>query len=159
MRTYAMVIEDDPEPQPIDFDQDGNYDEWMAKEAEASSMIRLSSSTEVRHLVKGMRNCHAMWNTPQTNLDTARSYIGRQDILRQLHACRPKEDKPIKAYFTKLSNCHIELDHTDHAIIDQDSCTQLLTSLWSQYAMILMITKHRRPLPTPEQAMHDLLEE
>jgi hypothetical protein len=25
--------------------------------------------------------------------------------------------------------------------------------------MILMVLKHRRPLPTPEEAMHDLLEE
>jgi len=27
------------------------------------------------------------------------------------------------------------------------------------YAMILMVLKHRRPLPTCEEAMHDFLEE
>jgi len=100
-----------------------------------------------------------MWNTLETSLDTTRSYIGRQDILRQFRACRPKEDEPLKAYFTKLSNCHIQLDHTDDAVTDRDFRTPLFTSLPSQYAMISMVRKHRRPLPTPEEAMHDLLEE
>jgi hypothetical protein len=51
----------------------------------------------------------------KTCLDTAGSYIGRQDILSQFHGGRPKEDEPLKAYFTKLSNYHIQLDHTDDA--------------------------------------------
>ena len=159
MRAYAIVTGDDPEPQPLDFDHDDNYDDWKAKEAEAASMIRLSCSPEVRRIVKGMRNPREMWNTLETSLDTAGSYIGRQDILRQFRACRPKEDEPLKAYFTKLSNYRTQLDHTDDAITDRDFRTQIFTSLPSQYAMILMVLKHRRPLPTPEEAMHDLLEE
>jgi hypothetical protein len=70
-----------------------------------------------------------MWNVLQTSLDTAGSYIGRQDILRQFHACQPKEDEPLKTYFTKLSNYRIQLDHTDDAITDRDFRTQLFTSL------------------------------
>jgi hypothetical protein len=65
-----------------------------------------------------MRNPLEMWNTLETSLDTTGSYIGRQDILRQFRACRPKEDEPLKAYFTKLSNYRIQLDHTDDAITD-----------------------------------------
>jgi len=122
-------------------------------------MIRISCSPEVRRIVNGMRNPLEMWNTLQTSLDATGSYIGRQDILRQFRACRPKEDEPLKAYFTKLSNYCIQLDRTDDAITDRDFRTQIFTSLPSQYAMILMILKHRRPLPTPEEAMHDLLEE
>jgi len=159
MKAYAIVTGEDPEPQPLDFDHDDNYDDWKAKEAEAASMIRLSCSPEVRRIVKGIRNPHEMWNTLETSLDTAGSYIGRQDILRQFRACRPKEDEPLKAYFTKLSNYRIQLDHTDDAVTDRDFRTQIFTSLPSQYAMILMVLKHRRPLPTPEEAMHDLLEE
>jgi len=34
---------------------------------------------------------------------------------------------------------------------------QIFTSLPLQYTMILMVLKHRRPLPTPEEAMHNLL--
>jgi len=86
MRAYAIVTRDDPEPQPLDFDHDDNYDDWKAKQAEAVSMIRLSCSPEIRPIVKGMRNPHEMWNIVQTSLDTARSYIGRQDILRQFGA-------------------------------------------------------------------------
>jgi hypothetical protein len=159
MRTYAIVTGDDPEPQPLDFNHDDNYDDWKAKEAKAASMIKLSCSPEVRRIVKGMRNPREMWNTLETSLDTARSYIGRHDILRQFRACRPKEDESLKAYFTKLSNYRTQLDHTDDAITDRDFRTQIFTSLPSQYAMILMVLKHRRPLPTPEEAMHDLLEE
>jgi uncharacterized membrane protein YgcG len=159
MRTYAIVTGDDPEPQPLDFDHDDNYDDWKAKEAEAASMIRLSYSPEVRRIVKGMRNPLEMWNTLETSPDTAGSYIGRQVILRQFRACRPKEDEPLKAYFTKLSNYRTQLDHTDDAITDRDFRTQIFTSLPSQYTMTLMVLKHRRPLPTPEDAMHDLLEE
>jgi len=81
MRVYAIVTGDDPEPQPLNFDHNDNYDDWKAKEAKAASMIRLSSSPEVRCIVKGMRNPLKMWNTLETSLDTARSYIGRQDIL------------------------------------------------------------------------------
>ena len=159
MKAYAIVTGDDPEPQPLDFDHDDNYDDWNAKEAEAASMIRLSCSPEVRRIIKGMSNPHEMWNTLESSLDTAGSYIGRQEILRQLRACRPKEDEPLKTYFTKLSNYRTQLDHTDDAITDRDFRTQIFTSLPSQYAMILMVLKHRRPLPTPEEAMHDLLEE
>jgi len=100
-----------------------------------------------------------MWNMLQTSLDTTGSYIGRQDILCQFHACRPKEDEPLKPYFTKLSNYRIQLDHTDDAMTNRDFRTQIFTSLPSQYAMILMVLKYRRPLPTPEEAMYDLLEE
>jgi len=118
MRAYAIVTGDDPEPQPLDFEHDDNYDDWMAEKAEAASMIRLSYSSEVRSIVKGMRNPLAMWNTLQTSPDTTGSYIGRQDILRQFRACRPKEDEPLKTYFPKLSNYRLQLDHTDDAITD-----------------------------------------
>jgi hypothetical protein len=104
MRAYAIVTGDDREPQPLVFDHDDNYDDWKAKEAEAASIIRLSCSPEVRCIIKGMRNPLEMWNMLETNLATTGSYIGRQDILRQFRACRPKEDKPLKAYFTKVSN-------------------------------------------------------
>jgi len=33
MGAYAIVTGDDPEPQPLDFDHDDNYDDWKAKEA------------------------------------------------------------------------------------------------------------------------------
>jgi len=155
MIAYAIVTRDDPEPQPLDFNHDDDYDDWKAKEAEAASMIRLFCSPEVRRILKGMRNPHEMWNTLETNLDTAGSYICRQDILHQFRVCRPKEDEPLTAYFTKLSNHRTLLDHTDDAITDRDFRTQIFTSLPSQYAMILMVLKHRRPLPTPEEAMHD----
>jgi hypothetical protein len=51
----------------------------MAKEAEAASINRLSGSSEVQCIV--IRNPHEMYNTLETSLDTARSYIGKQDIL------------------------------------------------------------------------------
>jgi len=159
MKAYAIVPGENPEPQPLDFNHDDNCDDWKAKKAEAASMIRLSSSAKVRRIVKGIRNPHEMWNTLETSLDTAGSYIGRQNILRQFHACQPKEDKPLKVYFTKLSNYHIQLDHTDDAVTYRDFCTQIFISLPSQYAMISMVLKRRRPLPTPDEAVHKLLEE
>jgi len=159
MRAYPIVTRDNPEPQPLDFNRDDNYDDWTAKEAEAAAMIRLSCSPEVRGIVKGIRNPHGTWNTLETSLDTDGSYIGRQDILRQFRACRPKEDQPLKAYFTKLSNYRIQLDHIDDAVTDRDFRMEIVTSLPSQYVMILMVLKPSRPLPTPEEAMHDLLEE
>jgi len=158
IRAYAIVTGDDPEPQRLDLNHDKNYDNWKAKAAEAVPMIRLSCSPEVQRIVKGMRNPQEMWNTLETSLDSAGSYIGRQDILRQFRACQPKEDKPLRAYFTKLYNYCTQLDHTGDAITDRDYRTHIFTSLPSQYAMILMVLKHRRPLPTPEEAMHDLLE-
>ena len=158
IRAYAIVTGDDPEPQPLDFEHDNNYDDWKANEAEAASMIRLSCSHEERRIVEGMRNPLRMWNTLQTSLDTTGSYIGRQDILCQFHACRPKEDELLKTYFTKLSNYRIQLDHTADAITNRYFRTQIFTSLPSQYAIILMVLKPRRPLPTPKEAIHDLLE-
>jgi hypothetical protein len=159
MRANAIITRDDPEPQPLDFDHNDNYDEWKAREAEAASMIRLSCSPEIRRIGKGMRNPHEMWNTLQTSLDTAGSYIRRQDMLCPFCAGRPKEDESLKAYFTMLGNYHTELDHTDDAITDRNFRTQIFTSLSPQYAMISMALKHTRPLPTPKEAMHDLLEE
>jgi len=119
MKVYAIVTGDNPEPQPHNFDHDDNYHDWKAKEAEVAYIIRLSYSPEVRRIVKGIRNPHEIWNILETSLDTAGSYsICRQDILCQFCACRPKEDEPLKAYFTKLSNYRIQLDHTDDAITD-----------------------------------------
>jgi hypothetical protein len=128
-------------------------------ESKATYKIGLSCSPEVRRIVKGIRHPDKMWNVPETTLDTARSYIGRHDILHQFCACRHKEEEPLQSYFSKFIYYRIQLDHTDDRITNQDFCTQILTSLPSQYAMILMVLKHRRPLPTPEEAMHDLLEE
>ena len=150
MRVYAIITRDDPEPQPLDLDHNDNYDDWKAKEAETTSRIRLSCSPEVWSIVKGIRNPHEMWNVLETSLDTTGSYIRREDILRQFCACRPEEDEPLKSYFTKLSNNRLHLDRTDNAITDCDFCMQILTSLPSQYVIILMVQKHSRPLPTPE---------
>jgi hypothetical protein len=105
---YAIVSREDPESPQLDFDHDDNYDHWKDKEAATASIITLSCSPEVQCIVKGIRNDQKMWNTLETSLDTAGSYIGREDILRQFCACRPKEDEPLKAYFTKLSNCRIQ---------------------------------------------------
>ena len=104
MRAYAIVTRDNPEPQPLDFEHNDNYDDWKPKEAEAASMFRLSCSREVRRMVKGMRDPLEMWNTLQTSQDTTGSYIGRQDIIHQFRACRPMEDETLKIYFAKLSN-------------------------------------------------------
>jgi len=159
MRGYVILSSDDPEPQPLDFIHNDTSDDMMAKEAEAASTIGMSCYPEVRRIVKVMRNTLEMWNTLETSLDTAGSYIGRQHILCQFRACHPNEDEPLKAYFTNHSKYHTQLDHTDDAITDRNVRTQLFTSLASQYAMILMVLNHWRPLPKPEQAMHDLLEE
>jgi len=159
MRAYVIITGGDLESQPIDFDQDDNYNDWKAKEAEAAFIIRHSCSPKVWRIVKGMRNPPEMWNTLETSLDTARSYISRQDILCQFRAWRPKEDEPLKAYFTKLSNYHTQLRHTDDTITNCNFWTQIFISLPWQYGMIIMFLKHRRPLPTPEEAMHDLSEE
>ena len=105
-------------------------------------MIRLSCSSVVRRIVKGMRNPLKMLNMLQTSLNTTRSHSGRQNILRQFHGCRPTEDKLLKTYFTKLRKYRIQLDHTDDTITDRDFRTQIFTSLPSQYAIILMVLKH-----------------
>jgi len=118
MRAYAIVSGEDAEPQTLDFDHDDKCDEWKAKEAKVESLIRLSCSPEVQRIVKGIRNSCDMWIILETSLDTAGSYITRQVILCQFCACRPKEGKPPKAYFTKLSNYCVQLDHTDDAITD-----------------------------------------
>jgi len=104
MGAYTIISGDDPKLQPLDFDHDDNYDHWKDEKAEASSMIRLSCTPEVRCIVKGMRNPHEMWNTIETSLDSTRSYIGRQDILRQFRSCQHKVDKPLNTYFTTLGN-------------------------------------------------------
>jgi len=132
MRAYVIVAGEDPEPQPLDFDQDDNYDDWKAKEAEAASIIRLSCYPEVLCIFKGITNSHEMWNRLQISLDTAGSYIGRQDILCQFRGCCPKQDKQLKADFTKLSDYCIQLNHTDEAITDRDFRMQIFTSLPSQ---------------------------
>jgi len=127
MTAYAIVTRENPEPQPIDFDHDDNYDNWKAKDADAAFMIWHSCSPEVQRIVKGIRNPHEMWNILETRLDTAGSYIGRQDILPQFPACQPKEDEPLKAYFTKLSNYRIQLDHTNYAVTDRDFRMQIFS--------------------------------
>jgi len=46
MRAYTIFTGEVPEPQPLDFDHDDNYDDCKAKEAEAVSIIRHSCSPE-----------------------------------------------------------------------------------------------------------------
>jgi hypothetical protein len=89
MRAYAIVNGDYPEPQHLALDHNDNCEDCKAYEAEAPSMIRLSCSPNVRCIVKGMRNPDNKWNTLESSLDTAISYISRHDILRQAQACRP----------------------------------------------------------------------
>jgi hypothetical protein len=156
--SYAIVTGEDPALLPLDFDHNDNYNDWKAKDAEAGSTIRLSCFSKVWRIIKGIRNPHEMWNTLETSLDTARSYIGSQDILSHFRPCRAKEDEPLKAYITMHSNYCLQPDHTDNAVTDRDIPTQIFTSLLCQYAMILIVLKHRRPLPISEEAMHDFLE-
>jgi hypothetical protein len=87
MKAYAILTGDDPEPQHIDFDHDGNYDHWKAKEADTVSMMSLSSSPEVRRTINGMRIPHDMWNPPEATLRSGTHYMSRQDILHQSCAC------------------------------------------------------------------------
>jgi len=54
MNADAIVTGEDPEPWPLDFNLDDNYDDCKAKEAEAASIIRLSCSSEVRRNVTGI---------------------------------------------------------------------------------------------------------
>jgi hypothetical protein len=61
MRSYAIVTGDDTEPHLLNINQDGNYDDWNAMEAEAISIIRLSCSPEIQCNVKGTRNPYEMW--------------------------------------------------------------------------------------------------
>jgi hypothetical protein len=159
IRVDTMVAGDDPDVEPLAFDFDNNCDDWKAEETQAASMIRLSHSPEVQQMVQGMRKPHELWNILQTSQDRARSYIGREDILCHFQPCRPNDDKLLKAYITRLSNYRKQSHHTDDAITDRDYCTQIFTSLPSQYAMILMVLRYRRPLPKPQEAMHDHLEE
>jgi len=49
MRAYAIVTGDDPEPQPLDFDHDDNYDDWKANEAEAACKGAYASVRPHRH--------------------------------------------------------------------------------------------------------------
>jgi hypothetical protein len=58
MRPYAFVTGDDAELQPLDLHHDDNYDDWKAKEAEATSITRLSCSPDVRRC-KGICPCMA----------------------------------------------------------------------------------------------------
>ncbi|KAF8247286.1 hypothetical protein K440DRAFT_551346, partial [Wilcoxina mikolae CBS 423.85] len=107
-----------------------------AKEAQAASIIKLSCSPEVQQIVKGIRNPQEIWNMLETSMNTAGSYIGRQDILCHFRTYRLKENELLKTYFTRLSNYRTQLDNTDDAITDHDFRTQIFTSLPSQHAEI-----------------------
>jgi len=122
-------------------------------------MIRLSYSPKVWCIVKGMTKPHKMWNTLETSLDTDGLYLGRQNILHQVRACWPKEDKSLDAYFTKVCNYHIHPVHTGNAITNRDFHMLIFSTLPLRYPMILMVLKHKRPLSTAAEAMHNLLEE
>jgi len=158
MRAYTTATREDPKLQPVDVNHDEKDDDWKPEEAEAVSVIRRSYTPKVRGIVTGIQNPHEMWNTPETFMDTTIFYVGWQDILGQFHACQPMEDNPLHAHFTKLRNYCIQVVYTYDAITNQDFHMQLFTSLTSQYAMILMVLKHSRPLPRPEEAMHNVLE-
>jgi len=159
MGAYAIITGEDPDLQPLGLNHDDNYHDWKAKAAEVSSIIRLSCAPAVWCNVNGTRIPQEMWNVLEISLDTTGCYIGRQDILRQFHPCWPKKDEPLWTYITKLSSDGIQLEHTDDAITNRVFRIQIFTSLQCHHALIVMVLKHRRPSPTPEEAMHDLLEE
>jgi hypothetical protein len=54
LKAYPIVTGVDPEPQPLEFDNNDSYDDWKAKEAEAASMMRLSCSHKLRRIIKGI---------------------------------------------------------------------------------------------------------
>jgi hypothetical protein len=118
IRAYAIIIRAGCEQHPTDSEHEDNYDDWKAKQAEAVPMNRLSGSPKVQYIIKGISNPHELWNTLQTDLHSALSHLGRQDILHQFDAGRPKEDEPLTAYFPKHSKYHTQLTHTDDEITD-----------------------------------------
>lgn len=87
MRAYAIVTGEDHEQPPRDFDLNHNYGDWNDKEAEAVSTIRISCTLQVWCNVKGIRNLNETFNTLEISLDTAGSYISRQDLLPQFRTC------------------------------------------------------------------------
>jgi len=155
MGADAIVIGSDPEPQSLDFDNFDNYDDWKNTEAEAVSMLRLSFSPTLQCIFRGITNPQEMWNKLETRLDRAGSYIGSQAVLLLYCTYQPRQGEPRTTYFTKLSNHHMPLDHMDNEITDCNFHMQLITSLQSQYVMILMVLNYRRPSPTPDEAMQD----
>jgi hypothetical protein len=54
MRAYAMFTREHPELQALNMDHNDKYDDFKDKEGEAACVIRMSCSTEVRRIVKGL---------------------------------------------------------------------------------------------------------
>lgn len=159
MTINGVVTGGNLEPQALKFDYDDNYDKWMGKAPTAAPIVILSSSPEVQRIIKRIRNPHEIWNMLETNLDPTGSFIGKQDILHHFRACQPQHDEPLEAYITKGSKSHRPLDNPDNAITNRNFCRPIFTALPSQYAMLLMVLKHTRLLPTAEEAIYDHLDE
>lgn len=127
----------------------------MVKETIATSIIRLSWSPNAECIVNNTRNPQDMWNVPETSLDIARSYIGRQVNIQQLHSDQSNRDTPRAVYFTDSSYFCIELDNPDNAIAYCGCGKPILTSLWWQYVITLLILLSRWPLPTREDTLRN----
>lgn len=117
---YVIHAGSGPELQPFDHNHDDNNCYCLAEEAEATFIISLSFFAVVQSIYNGIRNPHTMWIVLETNMDTAGSYIRRQEILHHLHPCPPKDDDPLNAYFINLGNHWVQLPHTGNAITDCD---------------------------------------
>jgi hypothetical protein len=124
MKAYATFTGDDPQLQPLDSDRDDHYEDWIAKDAEAVSMIRHSCSPQVWCIVMDRRTPHQMENSLETRLDTVRSYIGRQNILHQFCACDARMTNYLRHTFQNLvTTGHSGTIQTMQSLIMTSACS------------------------------------
>ena len=89
-----IIAGEEEEPMPIDLD----YKDYKKRASKAASIISLSFSPEIRPYLKGLQTPREMWETLQTQLDSAVILIGRTGILRKFCTARPQKDGQINSY-------------------------------------------------------------
>jgi len=62
MSAGATITRDDAELQPLTFNHDDNYVDWITEEADAAIIIRVFYSPNVQHILKGIRDPHMVRN-------------------------------------------------------------------------------------------------
>jgi hypothetical protein len=157
MRADAIVNGDDYYQLPWNIDRKDSYVYWSVDATTVAWMIRLCCSPAVWHIGKGIRYSHEILETVETNLDATISNSSRQGILRHFHSCQPKTNIALKAFLTIFCSYSIPLDHINNAITNWEFETQLLRFQSSLCMVVLMVLKHWRLIPIPEEAMHNFL--
>jgi len=150
---YEIMTREEPEAERDTQEGRTKLRNWRKQRHNAQSVIYLGCSNAIPPHIKHTINPAEMWDILHDRFDTMLSKLGRPQILRKFHACRPAKDLKMCTYFTRLIDYCNQLSGSAEQISEDSFVTHLFTHIPEEFATTVNSFERPAPPPTSQRIM------